>query len=143
MRVLAATDLSVGADAALGEAAALASNDSDALAVMHVLPAIRPIGGLDGRAKELVRARFERVDPARLVEVFVDTGSASAAILKRAESWHADTIVVGSHGHSMLVGVLGRVAERVARHAPCDVLVARGSKSKGWVLAATISRTRR
>jgi universal stress protein A len=40
-----------------------------------------------------------------------------------AEQEHASLIVIGSHGRTGLSHVLlGSVAERVVRHAPCPVL---------------------
>lgn len=47
-------------------------------------------------------------------------------ICKAAEQNRADLLVMGSHGRTGLAHVLlGSVAERVVRHAPCPVLVAR------------------
>ncbi|MCP4448535.1 MAG: universal stress protein [Myxococcales bacterium] len=49
------------------------------------------------------------------------------SILDAAKACDAGLIVIGSHGRKGLARfLLGSVAEHVARHAPCDVLVARG-----------------
>jgi nucleotide-binding universal stress UspA family protein len=48
------------------------------------------------------------------------------AILEVAEEWKADLIVLGSHGRKGLKKfLLGSVAESVARHARCSVLIER------------------
>jgi universal stress protein A len=61
------------------------------------------------------------------VTLHVVRGSdAGAAACEAASSLPADLMVVGSHGRSGLGRVLlGSVAERVVRHAPCPVLVIR------------------
>ena len=47
-------------------------------------------------------------------------------ILDTAEAWKPDLIVVGSHGRKgMAKFLLGSVAEAVARHARCSVLIVR------------------
>ena len=49
-------------------------------------------------------------------------------IIETAESQEADLIVMGTHGRTGLTHVLmGSVAERVVRLAPCAVLVTRGT----------------
>jgi nucleotide-binding universal stress UspA family protein len=73
----------------------------------------------------------------RTVDTFVEPGIDYAAIVQRAEAWHADLIILGSHGQSGLARAVGHVAERVARYAHCDTLVARAGTKRGWVLAAT------
>lgn len=73
-----------------------------------------------------------------LTEIFIERGSAYAEIVRRAEAWRADTIVMGSHGRTGLArAVLGSVAERVVQHAPCSVLIARPTAESGIVLVAT------
>ena len=55
------------------------------------------------------------------------TGASAWSIVKRAEDWRADLIVIGSHGRSALSRViLGSVSHAVIREAPCAVRVVRG-----------------
>lgn len=48
------------------------------------------------------------------------------ALIRKAEEWKADLIVVGAHGHSVLGGrlILGSVSQRVLYEASCSVRVA-------------------
>ena len=147
MRVLVATDLSDAADVALREGAALAAGATDALAVIHALPPLSFVkmwlpqladdpAKLSERAARAVREWMRGVVGDR-AEVFIDDAIDYAAIIRRAEEWKADVIVIGSHGLSGLARVFGGVVERVLRHAHCSVLVTRPSVPRGWVLAAT------
>lgn len=53
-------------------------------------------------------------------------GDAGTRIADYATEVHADLIVISSHGyHGLQRLLLGSVAERVLRHAPCEVLVLR------------------
>lgn len=57
-------------------------------------------------------------------------GRAFAEIVRYAEEQSIDLIVIGTHGRSGLAHVLmGSVAERVVRHAPCPVLTVRPDSS--------------
>ena len=72
------------------------------------------------RTAEILRKAGFRVD-SRVAENEIRTG-----ILDAAEESHADLIVLGSHGEKGLRKfLLGSVAEFVARHARCSVLVVR------------------
>jgi nucleotide-binding universal stress UspA family protein len=72
------------------------------------------------RTAEVLRAAGFKAD-ARVIENEIRTG-----ILDAASEWHADLIVVGSHGKKGLRKfLLGSVTEFVARHAPCSVLIVR------------------
>jgi nucleotide-binding universal stress UspA family protein len=52
------------------------------------------------------------------------------AIIKKADEWDADLVVVGSQGRSMLGRILlGSVSQTVVTHARCAVRVARGSST--------------
>ena len=54
-------------------------------------------------------------------------GDPAAAICADAKASGASLIIVGSHGRTGISrALLGSVAERVVRHAPCPVLVVRG-----------------
>jgi nucleotide-binding universal stress UspA family protein len=54
----------------------------------------------------------------------VRTGDPAYEIVREAEEWQADLIVVGTHGRRGARRVfLGSVAETVLRHAPCAALV--------------------
>lgn len=56
-------------------------------------------------------------------------GSPERSIVKEAERWSADLIVVGSHGYGFWERVfLGSVSSAVAHHAPCSVLIVRKKK---------------
>lgn len=155
MRVLVATDLSAAADEALRHGSALArAVPGSALAVCHVLPslhAVRPLFphlavkesqdlmDLPVRAGATVTSRVEAVTGRARdeYELFVDEGVDYAEIVRRAESWRADRIVVGGHGHTGIARMLGGVAERVARYAPSAVEVVRDRDRSGCVVAAT------
>jgi nucleotide-binding universal stress UspA family protein len=64
--------------------------------------------------------------PTVKVECKAAVGEPVWGICQEAERDSADLIVMGSHGRTGLSHVLlGSVAERVVRHAPCPVLVAR------------------
>jgi universal stress protein A len=70
------------------------------------------------------------VEPRRAIatfgQVLVSDGDARDAILRAAESVHADLIVIGTHGRRGLSRVLlGSVAEDILRRAPCPVLAVR------------------
>jgi nucleotide-binding universal stress UspA family protein len=57
------------------------------------------------------------------------SGNTKQAILKEAQEWAADLIVVGSHGRRGFRRVLlGSVSEAVAMNAPCSVVVVRAPR---------------
>ena len=78
-------------------------------------------------ARESVSQTAEMIRRAGFVaEPRVIEGEIRGAILDVARNWHADLIVLGSHGEKGLHKFLiGSVAEFVARHAYCSVLIAR------------------
>lgn len=153
MKVLAALDFEDSSLEALRQADALSRGVGGTLGACHVLPVAHDLSALllerglpsgEKLAAEEVNARDALRERARsklgidLGEVFIERGTAYAEIVRRAETWGADFIVVGSHGHSAITSVLiGSSAERVARHAHASVLVARPVARGGVVIAAT------
>jgi universal stress protein A len=74
-------------------------------------------------AKWLAIAKAAGVADARSITV---TGAPSEEIVKLLAPGEYDLVVMGTHGRTGLTHVLmGSVAERVVRHAPCAVLVVR------------------
>lgn len=68
--------------------------------------------------------------PAMSVQRFIVQGPPGAEIVKTANEWRADLIVLGSHGRSGIArAFVGSVAEAVMRHAACPVLVVRGARA--------------
>jgi len=78
-------------------------------------------------AEELLSRATEKLCSAGFkVTSSVKEGDARSVILKHAESWRADLIMVGSHGRTGLDRFLmGSVSEAVARHAHCSVEIVR------------------
>ena len=70
--------------------------------------------------------RVRKFSPKWKVEGAALADSPAWAIARTAREWHADLVLVGSHGRSMLERFfLGSVAQKVAVEAPCSVHVAR------------------
>ena len=104
-----AVGLMTEAGVAGGEAVAMATRDAHAL-----------LTSLTSNAGQATRVRR--------VREFVEVGAAAAQIVKTANEWSSDLIVVGSRGHGRIrAALLGSVADSVLRGAPCPVLVVRGS----------------
>ena len=137
-RILVPVDFSDPSRQALGAAIALAQRFGSRLAVAHVTRRNRPDSHLvaeqTGITFDTRRAGWAKltefiereltgdIQPTRLVA----DGVPFDEIAKSAKAWEADLIVMGAHGRTGLKGALiGSVAERAVRHAPCPVLVVR------------------
>ena len=153
MRILVGSDLSEASDVAVRQGAALLRAGGDELGLCHVLPEpqlrtlfpqeherdLAALLELQPRFAEALRAQVVRLLGSNAVpfNVFIEQGSDYSELIRRAEQWRADLVVVGSHGRAGLGRFLSpSVAERVVRHATCPVLVAR-ERAPGVVLVAT------
>jgi nucleotide-binding universal stress UspA family protein len=76
--------------------------------------------------EEIVRDDFKKTQQKLIdkvfqnysVTTFVEIGNPYEEILKKAEEWNADLIVLGTHGRTGLTHLLmGSVAEKVIRHS--------------------------
>jgi nucleotide-binding universal stress UspA family protein len=117
MKILFATDFSDSSDGAAGVALRYARRLGAALHVLHVAP--------PGSQDEMTRVLRDRVQPLTGVPVtaVVETGSAAERIVRYAHANDIDLIVLGTHGRTGFThALLGSVAERVARTAPCPVM---------------------
>ena len=76
--------------------------------------------GLVARACQTLREKNFKVMTG------IEEGNPKEVIIDSAAEWHADLIVVGSHGRKGLDRFfMGSVSEAVARHARCSVQIVR------------------
>jgi nucleotide-binding universal stress UspA family protein len=139
-KILCAVDFSDCSKTALQVAADLAKQHEGSLMLVHVHvpPGYEYSGGvfnMADAAADLGAAARQALVPwvkdaearsASKVEVVTLMGTPWDEIVRLARTSAADVIVVGTHGRSGLNrALIGSVAERVVRHAPCNVLVVR------------------
>lgn len=78
---------------------------------------------------ELVRTQARIKDVPVTTEVLF--GHAASAIIEAATTNKVDLVVMGTHGHGVVMHmVMGSVAERVVRGAPCPVLTVREPRER-------------
>lgn len=137
--ILVATDFSDAAKVGLSKAAELAREVGARVTVCHVLDPspLAPIASDDERVKDAREGDLEKAVHGALTELletyFTDVEDTKTAIIVSpnpaegichyAEKEDTDLIVLSTHGRTGLAHLLiGSVAERVVRHAPCPVL---------------------
>ena len=142
--ILVATDFSSHSEQALATAIDLAKRLGAGIRLVHAfdlpLPLLSPyeVAVPDAYLEETRKAAAgrlaeaeERVRAAGLeVESQMREVPAAEAICEAAEAAGADLVVLGTRGHSGLKHlVLGSVAERTLRLAPCPVLAVKADES--------------
>lgn len=143
MKILLAVDNSKFSQAAVNAVIAQARPQETEVRVLHVAepPSLlmgREMGGYDPefekvwtalreQAKALVEKTSDRLRGLGFsVTPALEEGDPQSKIIDVAKEWHADLIVLGSHGHKGLERFLmGSVADSVARHADCSVEIVR------------------
>lgn len=141
--ILAPTDFSHHAEAALRYACGLAARLGVPLHLLHVLPEILAPMGPEPMLVPALPAEYyadsEGQSNAALaqalkpewgvpprVETAVRWGDSVDGVVEYARSQPIDLIVIATHGRTGLGHVLmGSVAERIVREAPCPVLTVR------------------
>ena len=128
-KVLYATDFSSYSTQAYFHAIALAEHHRASLAIAFVwTPAT------DGGDKRTWRNQLENIRPSNpgipFNHAFLE-GEPAAEIVRYAHDEGVDLIVMGTHGRSGVERLLmGSVAEKVMREAPCSVLVVKLPKGQ-------------
>ena len=139
--IIVPTDFSYASDAALGYARMLATRFGASLHLLHVvdepgswsevyaaLPEIQRRLAAD--AARRLEAMAACLPPPVRVSSAVVCGAPVPSIVKEAEARGANLIVMGTHGRrGMGHLLLGSVAERVVRLAPCPVLTVREQRA--------------
>jgi nucleotide-binding universal stress UspA family protein len=139
-RFLVPIDFSEYANQALEYAINLAGKLDACVTLLHVIQSV-PLGGVDmgvtlpytylqdleAEVMQSMEACLARVTAAGLEgEIVVVHGVPFHEIVEMAKKQKADLIIIGTHGRTGLQHMLlGSVAEKVVRLAPCPVLVAR------------------
>lgn len=87
---------------------------------------------LQSQAQQSLARYAQRVKTSGLdCETIIELALPYQHIVDYAARQHVDLIVMGTHGHTGLQHMLlGSVAERVVRLAPCPVLVTRGAEEE-------------
>jgi nucleotide-binding universal stress UspA family protein len=142
--VMVATDFGEAADAALRYGRELAGRFGATLHVVHVVETsyvgvgvetyVPLLPDVDGELDETARRRLNGLiesagNGPRMIPAVLPSSVPSVAIMDYARDHDIDLIVMGTHGRSGFAHlVMGSVAERVVREAPCPVLTIKQSE---------------
>jgi nucleotide-binding universal stress UspA family protein len=147
-RILVPTDFSATADAALTYAKRLAGQFDASLHLVHAFEdpfttaafaaeayTTLPLALREQLLDEAAAQLDERLTPEERARVKGSTeivsGTPTSTIVEYAGTLGADLIVMGTHGRGGMAHVLlGSVAERVVRTAPCSVLTLRDNPNR-------------
>jgi len=142
-KILVATDFSEPSQAALLYGRELARTFGASLTVLHIVDNVLTRAyGADGMTladpefqREIEASAQRQIDGLLFDEdrhdlsaigAIVTSNSPAAAIISYARDASVDLIVMGTHGRGAIAQILlGSVAERVVRIAPCPVLTVR------------------
>lgn len=134
-RILVPVDFSEPSELALSRACTLASTHDATITLCHVGEPLNPDWVFDTtllereiieQAQASLKAMVERYGAGLKIKAEMRFGRPVETIVELAQKLKADLIVIGTHGYTGVKHLLlGSVAERIARHATCPVLIAR------------------
>ncbi|HWP98969.1 MAG TPA: universal stress protein [Vicinamibacterales bacterium] len=147
-RLLVATDFSEPSRLAMSYACELADTFEAALHVLHVVsdPYAQPwaseafgvpLADVLADWERAARQQLEQAVPPEIrqrreVRLVTRVGQPFFEIIDYAEKERIDLIVMGTHGRGFVAHMLmGSVAEKVVRKAPCPVLIVRSPRHAG------------
>ena len=140
--ILVPTDFSEYADQALNDAIQLAQQLQAHITLLHIIDTA-PLGVVEGATmlppsywqeletdiEQIMEESLKRLHDVGLQgETVIVHGVPFQTIVDTAEDKGADVIIMGTHGRTGLPhAIIGSVAEKVVRLAPCPVLVTRAA----------------
>jgi nucleotide-binding universal stress UspA family protein len=140
--ILVATDFGNAADAALLYGRELARAFDATLHVLHVADDVYArlggdayVGVLPDLQRDVESAAQQQLDallidndqkPIEVKKAVITSTATAAAVVQYARDMNVGLIIVGTHGRGVVAHMLmGSVAERIVRTAPCPVLTVR------------------
>ena len=145
-KILVTTDLSAFAHRGVVRAAEVARTAGAKVRIVFVVEKLffpplpmapsapvsfRGEGDILGEAVAYGGSKLDELKAAHFAGLDVDTkvvvaAGAAAGLLDAIDEWKPDLVVLASHGRSGVMHLLlGSTTEKVARHAPCEVLIVR------------------
>ena len=142
-RIVAAIDLEHEPEKVISRAAQLGQPKQTSIEIIHIVTPINdalyasglsllpPVIDVDKLQNQAVDAASKKLN--ELIALFPDheigykviLGQPAAEIIKAADSFNADLIIIGSHGKHGIQLLLGSTATAVLHHAKCDTLALR------------------
>lgn len=149
-KILVTTDLSEESRSAMEYAVWLASKEHSTIVLLYCLDSIPSVAyhtvdlTFDKFRAEIVKQEKNHLREfadslknslhVKFESVMVE-GNAFQMIIEYAKKHHFDQIIMNTHGRTGLEhAVLGSIAEKVVRNAPCPVTTIRSKKRKGSII---------
>lgn len=156
-KILVTTDLSKESYSAIEYAAWIASKEKATITLLYCVDNLPSVPyhtvdlTFDKFREELLQQEQKRLNKysaplvkkfKRKMKVVLVVGNASQTIISYAKEHKFDMIVMNTHGRTGIQhAVLGSIAEKVVRHAPCPVLTIRSTVTGSLRVEKKIKKT--